>query len=758
VTCTQPFELPDFYLGWPARLNPNLETARAHAKAWSRQVGILDTPPEDDTPEIWSDARFDAMDYGLLCAYTHPDCPAPELDLVTDWYVWVFYFDDHFLDVYKRSRDPEAGRAHLRRLPLFMPIDLTQTPPDPINPVERGLRDLWWRTVPSKTLDWRRRFFASTKALLEESDWELRNIDADRVANPIEYIEMRRKVGGAPWSAHLVEHANLVEVPDRVWSARPMRVLKETFADAVHLRNDLFSYQREILDEGELSNCVLVLERFFDIDTQAAAEMTNDILSSRLYQFEHTALTEVPVMAAEHALDPLEERSVALYVKGLQDWQAGGHEWHMHSSRYMNETARDRRLATALLTGPTGLGTGAARLLSFPPKSWGLTRLRSFDHVPFEPVGPTRLPDFYMPFTARRNPSYDAARRHVLDWCRAIGMLDSLPGLPGTMIWTEDEFAGEDLASSAAHLQPDAPPEELNLATCWLAWGTYADDYVPLLYRPAGDMPGLKAAIARLASFMPLDCQPVPDQPTTPLEAGLADLWIRTATPLERSVRDRLRASVEKMTDSWVWELQNHIQHRLPDPVDYLEMRRDTFGADLTMDLLRLTRADELPPELLATGPMRELEYAAQDYASLLNDVISHQKEIQFEGELHNAVLVVGNFLGVDHHAAILVVCDLMNARLAEFEHIVAADLPVLADAFELDDAARQALDHWVASLEDWLAGMFVHHHLTARYDPAAVGRRYGRRPHQVDDTPRLPWAAPTGLGTSAARLRPLPT
>jgi len=32
--------------------------------------------------------------------------------------------------------------------------------------------------------------------------------------------------------------------------------------------------------------------------------------------------------------------------------------------------------------------------------------------------------------------------------------------------------------------------------------------------------------------------------------------------------------------------------------------------------------------------------------------------------------------------------------------------------------------------LEDWLAGMFVHHHRTARYDPAAVERRYyGRRP-----------------------------
>ena len=55
-----------------------------------------------------------------------------------------------------------------------------------------------------------------------------------------------------------------------------MRVLRDTFADAVHLRNDLFSYQRETQEEGELANCVLVLERFLGHATQRAADTTND--------------------------------------------------------------------------------------------------------------------------------------------------------------------------------------------------------------------------------------------------------------------------------------------------------------------------------------------------------------------------------------------------------------------------------------------------------------------------------------------------
>ena len=48
---------------------------------------------------------------------------------------------------------------------------------------------------------------------------------------------------------------------------------------------------------------------------------------------------------------------------------------------------------------------------------------------------------------------------------------------------------------------------------------------------------------------------------------------------------------------------------------------------------------------------MRSLENAAADYASLLNDVFSYQKEIEFEGEVHNGVLVVQNFFDCDYAA-----------------------------------------------------------------------------------------------------------
>jgi germacradienol/geosmin synthase len=740
----RPYELPDFYLAYPARLNPHLDTARGHTKVWAREMGMLDAPQGQPGADIWNEAKFDSMDFALLCAYTHPDAPSRELDLVTDWYVWVFYFDDHFLEIYKRNQDQSGAKKYLDRLPAFMPVDLSP-PPEPTNPIERGLINLWARTVPHRSLEWRLRFFESTKNLLYESTWELANISENRVPNPIEYVEVRRKVGGAPWSADLVEHAAFVEIPARIAETRPIRVLKDTFADGVHLRNDLFSYQRETQDEGEINNCVLVLERFLGVSPQRAADLTNDILTSRLHQFENTTLTELPSLFDEHGLDLLERESALLYVKGLQDWQSGCHEWHMRSSRYMNETSNpEPPVLERLLSGPTGLGTSAAQITLSPgalsPGALGLQRVKYHTHVPYEPVGPTTLPDFYMPYTARVNANLERSRQHCIDWARQMGMLESLPG--GIGIWDEENLALFDFAVCAARIHPDASGPELNQSSAWLTWGTYGDDYFPAVFGSTGDMAAAKVFNARLPMFMPLNCGTTPP-PANAVEKGLADLWMRTAFPMPMAHRRQFRQGVEAMTTSWLWELANHIQHRIPDPVDYVEMRRKTFGSDLTMNLARITRAARIPPEVFRTRAVRALENSAQDYACFTNDIFSYQKEIEFEGELHNCVLVVQKFLDVGRGRAVSVVNDLMTSRMRQFEHIIATELPFLMDELGLDAYARKALDEYIVGLQDWMAGILDWHLLSGRYPEPALRRRYRRPPQRL--------ARPTGLGASAA-------
>ncbi|MFF8844093.1 germacradienol/geosmin synthase [Streptomyces sp. NPDC015127] len=719
----QPFELPDFYVPHPARLNPHVEEARQHTTQWARRMGML------EGSGIWEESDLAAHDYALLCAYTHPDCDTEALSLVTDWYVWVFFFDDHFLEVFKRTQDRAGGKAYLDRLPAFMPMDLSRGTPEPTNPVEAGLADLWARTVPAMSPAWRARFALATENLLNESMWELSNINEGRIANPLEYIEMRRKVGGAPWSAGLVEYAAQAEVPESVAGSRPLRVLRDTFSDAVHLRNDLFSYQREVEDEGENSNGVLVLETFLGCTTQEAADAVNDLLTSRVQQFENTALTEVPALCVEKGLSPAECAAVAAYAKGLQDWQSGGHEWHMRSSRYMNEGVDT---GPAPLDGALGMSALDIRTLFGRPAA---ARLRTLTHRP-RPVGPSWLPAFDLPFPLSLSPHLDDARTKSLAWAGRMGLLND--------IWDEAKLAGFDFALCSAGLDPDATPEELELSAEWLTWGTYGDDYYPVVYGRTRDLAGARLSNERLKACMPVD-EPEAGAAlaVAPMERSLADLWARTAGPMSPGARESLRRAIDVMLDSWLWELHNQAQHRVPDPVDYMEMRRLTFGSDLTMSLARLRHEGELPPEIYASGPLRSLENSAADYACLLNDLFSYQKEIEYEGEIHNAVLVVQTFFDCDYPTAAAMTDELMRSRLREFLHVKEHELPLLCEDFALEEKARAALGAYVRELEDWLAGILNWHRHVRRYREEDL--RGGAAPWRL--------GTPAGLGTSAFRL-----
>ncbi|WP_059010379.1 terpene synthase family protein [Streptomyces specialis] len=727
----QPFELPEFYTPYPARLNPHLEEAREHSRRWAREMGML------EGSGIWEQSDLDAHDYALLCAYTHPDASASDLALVTDWYVWVFFFDDHFLETFKRSQDRAGGKAYLDRLPAFMPMDPATPMPEPVNPVEAGLADLWLRTVPAMSPEWRARFAESTENLLNESLWELSNINIGRVPNPVEYIEMRRKVGGAPWSAGLIEYAARAEVPAVIAGSRPMLVLRDAFSDGVHLRNDLFSYQREVEDEGELSNGVLVLETFLGCSTQEAAEAVNDLLTSRLQQFEHTTVTELPPLFAEHGLGPEAVTRVMAYVKGLQDWQSGGHEWHLRSSRYMNEGTRSRApLGMAGIGAGPGIGLSATDI-TLTTRRAETARVRNFTHVPFRRVGPSRLPDFYLPFTPRLNANLAGARVRLVEWSRRMGLLSE-------GVWDEQGLLDFDLPLCAAGLDPDGSADELDLGSAWLAWGTYGDDYYPVLFGARRDLVAAKVCTDRLGLFMPVDEPAATPPPANALERGLADLWQRTAGPMDGPARRAFREAVDRMTESWLWELVNQAHNRVPDPVDYMEMRRHTFGSDLTMSLARIGHGRRIPDAVYRSGPMRSLENAAVNYATLMNDVFSYQKEVEFEGEFHNGIVVVQTFFDCDYATGLAIVHDLMTERMRQFQHVAANELPILYDDFGLDAEARKILDGYVRELENWMSGIYVWHRDCRRYREEDLIRRFARQ---------WPLSGPTGLGTSAARL-----
>jgi len=89
-----------------------------------------------------------------------------------------------------------------------------------------------------------------------------------------------------------------------------------------------------------------------------------------------------------------------------------------------------------------------------------------------------------------------------------------------------------------------------------------------------------------------------------------------------------------------------------------------------------------------------------------------------------------------------------MTSRMHQFEHIIATELPVIVEEFQLDAAAREALDDHVVGLQDWVAGILDWHMASGRYSEPALRRRYRTKPQRL--------GGPTGLGTSATLVSDL--
>jgi germacradienol/geosmin synthase len=367
--------------------------------------------------------------------------------------------------------------------------------------------------------------------------------------------------------------------------------------------------------------------------------------------------------------------------------------------------------------------------------------------VPFKKVGHLPLPGLYMPYQVRTSPHLEAARRHAVTWARETGFFDSAPGVEIGGLWDERRYRGFDFAHCAAMIHADASPERLEVSTDWLSWGTYADDYYPAVFGTVRDLAGARHCSERLTLLMPVDDDSPPMAAAGALERGLQDLWRRTAGPMNHRSRLLFRQAVEKMLAAWEWELANQAQHRIPDPVDYVEMRRCPFGSELTIALARAASMDVVPQDVYQSRTLRELETAAMDYGAFTNDLFSYQKEIEYQGEAHNMVLVVEKFLGVDRLRARDVVADLMAARISQFEHLADHELPALLDSrADLTPEARDALLRQAEDLKEWMSGILEWHLRCERYTEAELARVHGV-PRRRDFPHR-----PTGLGTSALR------
>lgn len=104
--------------------------------------------------------------------------------------------------------------------------------------------------------------------------------------------------------------------------------------DYMGLANDIASYQREVHDEYDVNNLVVVLETSLDITVQGAMHAAADLVTARLRHFEHLTQSELPSLVQQARLDHGERIELETWLGGARGFLSGLHAWYSGAPRY----------------------------------------------------------------------------------------------------------------------------------------------------------------------------------------------------------------------------------------------------------------------------------------------------------------------------------------------------------------------------------------------------------------------------------------
>jgi 2-methylisoborneol synthase len=356
-----------------------------------------------------------------------------------------------------------------------------------------------------------------------------------------------------------------------------------------------------------------------------------------------------------------------------------------------------RGALSALLAGPTGLGTSAAR---FP------TRLTSGDDpaYAYRPWGDGTAAPLYCPVAERIDDPLGAeVDRGLVAWAGECGFSEQECGQLGQ--------AGFGRLVALAHPDVDDPDRlmisaKLN-AAWWAADDLYSDD-TALGAVPTELPPRLALAMAAMDPLpatgefsRDLDDALDADRVLVALRSGMAHLR-RCGTPAQDQ---RVCYSTFAMFVSWTAYAAWRHAGTYPPAWEYLTARQhDSFYTSMT--LVDVLGGYELTANLYYAPEVRRAAILAGTAAVLVNDLHSVTKDLADESPPCNMVLLTAADRGCSVEDATDLTVDLHNEMVRDFQS--AHD--------SLQVAGSPELQRFLRGLRSWMGGGAEWHATSPRY------------------------------------------
>lgn len=315
---------------FPYRCNRLADQARQHLADWVTGHGLIQGPA--------ARARFERADFGWFAAVVYPDASECRLNLVADWFAWLFLVDDQ-LDDGSAGRDAATAASALRDLEAVMRGDRAHHG----FPAAVALADLWHRTLPAASPGWERRFMEHLAECVRTAvRWEAANRLQGIVPDIATYIEKRRHTGAIYVCMDLIEVACGIALPGAVLASRNFTDALDAACNVVCWTNDVYSLEKE-RSLGEVHNLVFLVQHHHKLPDADALRTVCELINRETSRYLEL---EKAVLAAAGSRYPALHR----YTAGMRSWMRGNHDWSSQTLRY-HDVQRPEEYVEDLLRG-----------------------------------------------------------------------------------------------------------------------------------------------------------------------------------------------------------------------------------------------------------------------------------------------------------------------------------------------------------------------------------------------------------------------
>ena len=311
--------LTELYCPFPEAVSPYAEDVQESTVEWACSFELVKGMP--------AIRQIETSKLGFLAGRFHPEARREELQLVSDWYLWMFLRDDQ-CDESALGSDPELLASKDSR---FMEILEGAKPRSGDDPLGRALHDLRRRVISKAPSDlWIRRFTRSIGAHFDSTLWEVTNRAKGSTPDLATYIRTRPITGGMHVDMNLIEMTKKIVVPSDVLGHPDVQRLTRASNNVVCWANDLFSLEKE-LERGDVHNLVVVLRHAHELTLSEAIECAVEMHDAEVHAF---LKGEVRLPSFGTAIDATLKR----YVSSLRTRMRGNLDWSIESGRYARMT------------------------------------------------------------------------------------------------------------------------------------------------------------------------------------------------------------------------------------------------------------------------------------------------------------------------------------------------------------------------------------------------------------------------------------